>query len=308
MKKDKLILFLVAALSMVLAFVPGVGNGIFGLLALPFTALGWVLRTLSLSGSIGNAASLLLFGLVCLIPVGFWWRSKRQTEDWLLVLLSGVMAVVLYFMVNPNMRGELMQNEVGDVIYSFPVWGTLTVWGMLKLLYSGKWVLEKNIYRALRIFLLLCASSCLIDCFGTRLAGLISQMKLYNTAYGYQTAPTVLFLLLDYLAETVEDGLCALVLYKGVELLDRLEEDPFSAECVQTAGHVSQWCRRTLTITCLTGLGLNMAQLLMTPVLQNVRLELRIPVMGMAVSFTILAVTKLLVRGKALKDDNDLFV
>ena len=42
--------------------------------------------------------------------------------------------------------------------------------------------------------------------------------------------------------------------------------------------------------------------------LVDVQMELAVPVMGVAVCFAMLAVTKLLVRGKELKDDNDLFV
>ena len=42
--------------------------------------------------------------------------------------------------------------------------------------------------------------------------------------------------------------------------------------------------------------------------LMNIHVSVSFPVMGMAVCFAMLAVTKLLVRGKALKDDNDLFV
>lgn len=309
MKRDRIWIMVTAAFAAVLAFVPNDG-GVLGALALPFVAVGWVLRTLSLNGPIGNAVSIVLFVLLCLIPLVCWWRGKRRTEDWLLLLLPLVLGLVLYYMVNPNMRGGLMQNEVGDVIYSFPVWGTLVTWGMLKLLYSEKWVLEKNIYRALRIFLLLCASSCLINCFGTRLASLGFSMKMYHTVIGGsgQYPAEMLFSVLEYLVVVVEDSLCALVLYKGVKLLDRLEEDPFGAECIQTASHVSQWCRRTLTITCLMSLGLNMGQLLFAPLLQNVRLSLLIPVQAMAVSFVMLAVTKLLVRGKELKDETDLFI
>ena len=51
-----------------------------------------------------------------------------------------------------------------------------------------------------------------------------------------------------------------------------------------------------------------LAALLLTPLLMNISVSVTFPVMGMAVCFTMLAVTKLLVRGKALKDDNDLFV
>ena len=50
MKRERNLLLLTAALSMVLGFVPGAGSGVMGALALPFVAAGWCLRTLSWSG------------------------------------------------------------------------------------------------------------------------------------------------------------------------------------------------------------------------------------------------------------------
>lgn len=310
MKKEKLLLLLTAVLAAVLSFVPNVGGGIFGALTLPFTALGWLLRTLSLSGGAGNVAAIALYALVCCIPLIFWRRSKRKGEDWLLVLLCGVLALVLYYMVNPNLRHSLLQNHVGDTVYASAVWSTIVTWGVLKLVRSGEERLERNIYRILRIFLLLCAASCLMEAFGTGLAGLRQGFERNSMDYGFGIVkePTYLFLILDYLALAAEKGLTAVVLYKGSTLLEELEADPFSEECVRAAGEVSRWCRQSLVIISLTVLALNIGQLLMSGLLLNVYLTVNFPVMGMAVSFAMLAVTKLLVRGKELKDESDLFI
>jgi hypothetical protein len=281
-----------------------------GALALPFVAAGWCLRTLSLSGGAGNVISIILYAMICAVPLGFWWRSRRRTEDALLVLLSGVLAVVLYYMINPNLRQSVMQNEVGDAVYAGAVWSTLMTWGVLKLLYTGAWNREKNVYRALRIFLLLCAASCLVDCFGTGTARIVHNLRLRQAVNGSldYTGLDMAFLMLTYLAAAVEKGLCAWVLYRGVGLLRELEEDPFGAGCVAAAERVSGSCRDCLTVMSLTALALNIAQILLAPLLRNISVSVSIPVLGMAVCFALLSVTRLLVRGKELKDDNDLFV
>ena len=310
MKRERNLLLLTAALSLVLAFVPGAGSGVMGALALPFVAAGWCLRALSLSGGVGNVISIILYALICAVPLFFWWRSRRRTEDALLVLLSGVLAVVLYYMVNPNLRQGIMQNEVGDAVYAGAVWSTLVTWGLLKLLYTGAWDRERNVYRALRIFLLLCAASCLVDCFGTGTARIVHNLRLRQVVNGSldDTGLDMAFLVLTYLAAAVEKGLCAWVLYRGVGLLRELEEDPFGAGCVAAAERVSGSCRDCLTVMSLTALALNIAQILLAPLLRNISVSVSFPVLGMAVCFALLTVTKLLVRGKALKDDNDLFV
>ena len=316
MKKEKLFRVLAAliALGSVAAAVAGqvslLGGGFWGMLSLPFTAAGWVLRRLSLSGAAGNAAAIVLYVLLCAVPLVLWWRSRRRMEDGLLLLLPLELALVLYYMVNPNLRPTMMQNSVGDAVYAAAIWSTGVTWGVLKLLYSEEWCLERNIYQALRVFLLLCAVSCLVECFGTGTARIVNALQTRRQLMGaFSYIGTELaFLILAYLAAAVEYCFAALVLYRGAQLLRELELDPFGSDCVAQASAVSRLCRNGLTIICLTGLLLNLAQILLTPLMRNISVSVTVPVSGLAVCFAMLAVTKLLVRGKELKDDNDLFV
>ena len=308
MKRERIWFLVIIALALILAFVPGAGGNVLGLLALPFSALGGLLRKMSLSGFAGNVAAIVIYLAVCALPVLFWLRGKRRREDALLVFLSGVTAVVLYYMINPGLRGGLFQNEAGDILYAGAFWSTLVTWGVLKLMASGERILRGNIYRALRIFLLLCAASCILGALGTNLAGLVESFR-YYAAMDYDFKfPTYFFLVLDYAATAAENGLVALVLLKSVKLLRELESDPFGAACVEAAGEVSRWCKNALVIVSLTSLALNIGQVLMSGLLLNVSMEVRIPVFSMAVAFGIMALSKLLTQGKELKDESDLFI
>lgn len=308
MKRERIWLVVVIALALILAFVPGAGGNVLGLLALPFTALGGVLRKMSLSGGVGNAAAIGIYLAVCVLPVLFWLRGKRRKEDALLIFLSVVTAVVLYYMINPGLRGGLFQNEAGDILYAGAFWSTLVTWGVLKLMVSGERILKGNIYRALRIFLLLCAGCCILGALGTNLAGLIESIRHYAAMAYDPKLPTYLFLVLDYAATAAENGLVALVLLKSVKLLRELEADPFGAGCVEAAGEVSRWCKHALVIVSLTSLALNIGQVLLSGLLLNVSMEVRIPVFSMAVAFGIMALSRLLTQGKELKDESDLFI
>jgi len=310
MKKEKLFWVLTAAAAVTAALTPYVGSGLFSVLSLPFKALGWLLRTLSLSGAAGNAAAIAVYGAVCIAPVLFWFRGKRRREDSLLLLMPPILMVVLYYMVNPNLRHSVMQNAVGDAIYASAVWSSLMTWGVLKLLYSDEWGLDRNIYKGLRIFLLLCAACCLIDCFGNGTARLLTTVKsqieiMGHVNYGWMD---ITLIALAYLVQAVESGFAALVLYRGVKLLTELERDPFGESCVKAANGVSKTCRDALSIICLTGLFLNLTQILLTPFLRNISVGVHVPVTGLAVCFAMLAVTKLLTQGKELKDESDLFI
>lgn len=308
MKRERILLVVIIVLALILAFVPGAGGNVLGLLALPFAALGGLLRKMSLSGGVGNVAAIVIYLAVCALPVVFWLRGKRKKEDALLIFLSGVTAVVLYYMINPGLRDGLFQNEAGDILYAGAFWSTLVTWGVLKLMASGERILKGNIYPALRIFLLLCAASCILGALGTNLAGLIESIRYYAAMAYDPKLPTYLFLVLDYAATAAENGLVALVLLKSVKLLRELESDPFGAGCVKAAGEVSRWCKNALVIVSLTSLVLNLGQVLMSGLLLNVSMEVRIPVFSMAVAFGIMALSRLLTQGKELKDESDLFI
>lgn len=311
MNKKLLWTCLLAAALLVLAFMPGVGGNVLMAMALPFTLLGDGLRALSLSGSVGNVVAIVLFVLVCCVPLVFWFRTRRQPEDGLLILLVGVLAFVLYMMVNPHLRPELLREDAGDILYAGTVWSVVITWGVLKLLRSSDRILEHNIYKALRIFLLICAAECLLDGFGLGFAGFRESINWVNASnYGLSTVkfPTYLFLFLDFAAGAAEGGLTALVLYKGAKLLSCLEADPYSEESMAAVRDVSKWCKETLVIVSLTNLALNLGQIIMAGVILNVGMEIRFPVMEMAIAFGMLVLTRLLGQGKQLKDDNDLFV
>ena len=310
MRKSRLFWLLTAAATVATACTPYAGVGFFGALTLPFTAMGWLLRNLSLMGSVGNVVSIILYGVVCLLPVVFWYRSKRRTEDGLLLLLPLILVVVLYYMVNPSQRHHVMQNQIGDAIYAMAFWSDLMTWGVLKLLYSDEWGLDRNIYKGLRIFLLLCAASCIIECFGNGVSHFVftlrSQIQIMGSVnYSWMD---IFFLALGFLVNALENGLAALVLLRGVKLLEELERDPFGENCVEAAANLSRLCRNALAILCLSCLFLNLTQILLTPILKNISVSVTVPVLGLAVCFAVLAISKLLVRGKELKDDNDLFV
>lgn len=311
MRKKQFWVILAAACAAVFAVVPVSGGDILTVLALPFTAAGAGLRALSLSGGAGNAAAIVLYLVLCLSPLALKGKRRWQREDWLLVLGCGVMAWVLYLMVNPGQRPPLMNSDAGDFSYAGCVWSVLAAWGVLKLMRSGEHIRQANIYKALRIFLLIWAVQCVVEGFGLELWYLrseIAYLNEVNTATYVNLWPSYLFAGLDFAAAAAEEGMLAVVLTKGIGLLEALEQDPYGEECVQRCHEAERWCRQMLVLLTLISLALNLGQMMFCGLLHNMRFELRLPVLSLAVAFGMLALTRLLSQGKALKDDNDLFI
>lgn len=281
------------------------------LLSLPFILLGKGLRLLSMSGGIGNVLAWGVFGLVCLCPLALKGKRKWERGDGWLVLAAGMMVPVLYLMVNPNLRPFIMRNEVGELVYAGAVYSLVLAWGVGRLLKTMDSVGVSGIYRALRIFLMVCAVELAakgVIVGAVELAADIRSLGERNTIPGMDLTMTYVLQTLRYGASALEYGLDAAVMWYGAKLLKQVELNPYSEECVLAGAVLQQKCSMTLGVVVgLTAL-INTAQVLCAQWLYDVDVTLYIPVFSMGLVFVTLAVTRLLGQGKAIKDDNDLFV
>lgn len=298
---------LLAAVVLVLLVLACTGEGLVGL-ALPFTLAADGLRWLSLSGGAGNLAALVLYGALCLSPLALFRKNK---EDWLLVVCSGVLFYVMYLLINPGMMPGILRNEVGELTCAGTVYSIWLCWAVLRMLRVSDGLGTASIYRALRIFLLVCAGSLvLLGTLGTvpNLLERVQEIQNANTMPGLDLTATYLFAGLDHIASAVEYMLDALVLFLAAGLVKELEADPYSGESAAAGERVAMWCRRTLGTVTVTATGLNLGQLLLASQLRCISGEIRIPVFSLGLVFVTLAVTRLLGQGKRLKDENDLYI
>lgn len=292
-----------------LVFLPG-GEGL-EVLRLPFTLAGAGLRALSISGGVGNALAIGLYVLVCLSPLALKGRRNWEKGDGWLVLCAGMMFAVVYLMINPGLRPAVMRNEVGDLVYAGAVYSVLLAWGVGRLLKATDTMGVSGIYGALRIFLTICAVELALKGVvigAVELADQISAVREANTMPGVDLTLTHLFQALRYAVSALEYGLDAVVMWFGVKLLAQVEKDPYSDECVRAGTVLQDKCRLALTVIVGMTAVSNMTQALAARWLYDVDSTLRIPVLSLALVFAALALTRLLGQGKAIKDDNDLFV
>lgn len=130
-----LILTVEAAACVVFCFLrTSFFGGFTSLAAFPFEQAGYVLRQMSLSGTAGNAAAIVLYLTLGLLPCLAWLLLKKQGRllavDHLLPALSVLLLAVIYYMVNP-----------GFIVSAVP--GT------------GKWLLGCTFYSALSGYLVI---------------------------------------------------------------------------------------------------------------------------------------------------------
>lgn len=293
------------------ALSPEEGNVLL-LLALPFTAAGNILRELSLSGELGNWVAIGLYAAVCVSPLILIRKSDSARENLLLVLATAVLFRVMWLMVNPNMMPAPMRNEVGKSIYAGAVYSVFVTWGITKLMLKTDLSEQGKIYKALRVFLAVCATLFLVSGFGVGISSFradLNRLTAENTLLSEnQLMPSIMFLTAEFTFRAAESVLMAWILFLAFRLVLELEEDPYSQRCHDLSCVITLWCRRTIRVVAASNLAMNLGQVLLAGKLVNVDVVLHLPVVSLAVTFGMMALTRLLDQGKALKEDNELFV
>ena len=121
-------------------------------MAVPFEQIGMLLRALSLQGGILNGIALMLWAGICLLPLlpvmKEWQDRAKWAEHIVLVILSVVLFVGLYYMVNPGLLFERVPAVLTEAIsvgteelsgalkasVSMMIWSVVVCYGVFVLL------------------------------------------------------------------------------------------------------------------------------------------------------------------------------
>lgn len=292
-------------------FYPGDGT-IFSAMAQPLVWVGRGLRQLSLAGVSGDLAAWLVYLALCLAPAGVMvWKRRRGNAipaDWLLLLLSAVIAWGLYYLVNPTrLPGIWAGTDMGLYQCSQIIWSALLSVVLLELL--GKSASLEHPEGLLKWLLNAVAAVVVFGAMGLELGRLVLKLEEVRQANTMgDLALTNLFLRLRY-GLTVMGCCLDLWILRGAQgLLEALSRDAWSQETVDAAQSLIRRCTRALSLVVLGGLGLNLAQILCASRLHDVSLDLTIPLGSLVLIFAGILLCRLLVRSKAIKDDSDLIV
>lgn len=308
LSKNSALIGAVCAVMLAALFAGGILGKDF--LSLPFTLIAAGLRLLSLSGSIGNIFAIILLVLLGFSPLLLKRRRKWQAEDLLLVLAVVLIWYALYYLINPGLLPVVLGGGIGELILSGSVYSVVLSWGVIRLVKHQNSADNTSPYRVLRIFLILCAVSHLLS-ITVEFSSFLTHLRVVdqtNTMMGVNLAPTHLFLFLRFVSTAGQHLLNGWILWLGAKLVARLQADPYSEESGSASRKAVVWCKRALVIITLSDTALNLAQVFFAPYLHQLAAQFTFPLSSLAVIFAMMVLSNILVKGKALKDDNDLFI
>jgi len=285
-------------------------------LTFPFEQIGWGLRFLSLSSTVGNVAAIVVYMAVCLIPAAtlflLWKKRKLYAEDALLCLLSAVLFAVIYIMINPGFIGSplagqpVMKAVLGGVVYS--IFFGYIILRMVHLFSAGS---TDKLISYMRIMLGLLSVLFVYIVFGScfeSLLGSIKSLQAGNTGNEDILGVSYAFLVLQYIADAAPYALNVFVVFSALRLLSEMRADRYSAAALSAAERMTHLCGGALVATVLVNICFNVLQLLFIKSLMTINTSIQIPVIPIAFVLSALLLTRLAAENKQLKDDNDMFI
>ena len=299
MKNKKYIGFLLieAVALLALSFSETVKKeSIFSVLSMPVTFIADNLGKLSSSGAFGNTVSVIIYSLICLIPVFVMlFKISKKTfliEDSVLVTLSAVLFPLIYFLINPAEMGAfgLIKGESETVCFAF--WSVLGSYLILKFTASlqkadsGKLQTLLKILGAVFVFVIFTA-----------------ETKTANS--GFAGFVINLFSFLNTVAPNVFG---VLTVFSGLTLLYNFGADRYSEDTVKSAEKLASLCILGVKISVVISALFNICQLKYIDVLNDISFSLNVPLFSLGFILLMLILSYFIKDSKALKEDNDAFI
>ena len=288
-------------------------------MAVHFEQIGMLLRALSLQGGILNGIALMLWAGICLLPLlpvmKEWQDRAKWAEHIVLVILSVVLFVGLYYMVNPGLLFERVPAVLTEAIsvgteelsgalkasVSMMIWSVVVCYGvfvLLRLFRAGE--KEQLFLYTRRLLYVLC---------GLFAGGMVlTALEAFTGIRAVQSGLDGVFTGVKALMAALPYAMDIVVTLSAMTVLDALLEDSRSEQVVVAARKLSGICCITLAVVTSAGVALNIIQWLLSKKISNINVHVSIPFMSLAFVLAALLFSRLLEENKQLADENEMFV
>lgn len=326
--KKRLVIFLFIELvvCLLLAFFKkgDSGRAYASLIEFPLAQLGSILRSLSLSSQLGNIAAIILYISIGFLPLAYLayrhYRKKKGLEDILLPILSLLLFMILYLMINPSLINRwfgpltfpgvslagMGKSILGGVFYS-----ALAAYLILKAIRN---IEQRDTDKLLDILAYLFYIAMAIGIFSVFYLGVgtlamdIQALKDANTGPAIWLSPSYLFMILAFILDNTPTLLLIYIFIVAIRLVEALRIDRYSDEVIASSTKVFRLSKFALLFIMVGNLAFNLLQVICSKYLYNVAYKTLVPLNLLGLSLLMLLVGRYFSQSKKLYTDNQLFI
>ena len=235
-------------------------------------------------------------------------RNKGTAKERIvLFLLSAVMMLALYGMVNPGLFCPMLlgaQKEFIPVIKAtlgVTVWSVIVLYIILRLLRMFIGGDTNKLMQYLKVLLYILCTVFTADIFVACGSELIAYLM------DAQETLAVVLSVIKFLVLSAPYAFDVVITISAIALLDvALSKE--QTGIVESAAKLSQVCCIALGVTAASTAAFNVLQIVLMRHLSNMEVNADVPIISIAFTLGVLLASRLLVENKRLRDDNDLFI
>ena len=318
-----LILAVEAAACVVFCFLrTSFFGGFTSLAAFPFEQAGYVLRQMSLSGTAGNAAAIVLYLTLGLLPCLAWLLLKKQGRllavDHLLPALSVLLLAVIYYMVNPGLIVSAVPGT-GKWLLGCTFYSALSGYLVIRVLAVCRRARPETLESVLQGLLGFLKMVFVYLIFGQNLDRLLNSLRdmgnvsggLYadGAAQGAQSVGlTCLFFGLGYLVDVLPYVFDLGIVFWAGRLLAALKADRWGDAAAELADRLAGFCAKALGITAGADVMFNVLQVLFGAGLYRMDLVIHVLVLSILFVLAALLSARYIREAQKLKKEHDLII
>lgn len=288
-------------------------------LKFPFEQIAFILRNLSLSGFAGNIIAILIYILICSLPI-FAYMSRRKKkmaghEDLLLILLSISLFAGIYLMINPvyisNSLVFISEMNFGFIAIGSTIYSIMIGYTVLRIMKHASDTEAFNLIQGLKVLLFLLSSLLIFNLSGTNIAWLVSSFEKVasgNTEMNAELHMTNFFIVIQYIFKSVPAVLELWIIYHCNKLLSEFRTDRFSDQSIDQTKHIVKITRKSILVIVMIYVIQNLSQLIFSKMLLDMNYAVNIPLDSLIFIFVILLASKYLSETSEIKKDNDMFI
>lgn len=299
-------------------------DSIFDIMKAPFEGIGYLLRHMSLSGTAGNAIAIMIYIIICIMPIILCIRNLRVTkqekksgnklvkksEESLMVLLSVMLFVGIYFFINPShisdiegvITVEMFKYSVAITIYSM-----IILYGVIKLYKAFDRMKEDKLINSLKIICLIAMAVLVASIFFIGVEELLDNLETARKNNIYITN-TYIILCFAFVVEYLPNVCVIIIISKLMDVAGEIARGYFTEEVLAEIGKISSICKRSVIIILASITSINIIQLLCTSVVSITKYVLVVPVFDIILIIVVLIITEMITESKKMKEYNDMFI
>lgn len=292
------------------------------LLYKPFELLGDGLRSLSLSGTVGNIAAIIIYCLLSLIPAFIWIILKNKKHlvkiDGFLIILSGVLFFIIYYLINPTL---FMINGIASVTLAFLFYsllvGYLVLRGITVWSKSDTVGLQNGIRLLIYLLMISLIGAILIECV-VNLPQAIQTLKDKNTAvtdpwsmYGTNMpglSVTIVFLVLRSVVTVIPCIWEIVILTIILDIVKELGENRYSEKVINGFEKLGNICKQMLVATMGLNMGYAVLQVVFRNRLYEINMDVNVPIASIVLVLAVMLVAKYMKETQKMKEELDMFI